>query len=159
MVGQGRDIPLFAARQPTSGRAARGKLHALLTGINQYNMGGANLRGCVNDAKAFQKLLKEVPAPFGPATIKMMLDREATASRIRSELQRLADRSRREDVLFFAFSGHVTSVPATDQAAESNLRTVLVAHDFADGKGTVPLADVVQIVRKAKAKNRIVLIS
>ena len=127
-------------------------------GINQYKM-GANLLGCVNDAKAFQALFEEVPAMFGPATIKMLLDRQATARTIRAELQRLAERSRQEDVLVFAFSGHVTSVPAPDRAVESDVRTVLVAHDFADAKGSIPLADVVQIVRKAKAKYRIVLIS
>ena len=159
LVGQGRGIVLFAPRQRTSGRAARGKLHALLVGIDQYDMSSANLRGCVNDAKAFRALFEELPALFGPATIKMMLNREATATKIRVELRRLAERSRAEDVLVFAFSGHATSVPAVDRVAESNIRQVLVAHDFKDGKGVVPLTDVVEVFRKAKAKTRIVLVS
>jgi len=82
---------------------------ALCVGINDYPVRGADLKGCVNDAKAWAALL-EGHYGFDPANVTMLLNEDATKERILSELDRLLDGATVGDVLVFSNSSHGTYV-------------------------------------------------
>ena len=61
---------------------------ALCVGINDYPVRGADLKGCVNDAKAWARLLEE-HYRFEPANITMLLNKQATKQAILAALDDL----------------------------------------------------------------------
>ena len=83
---------------------------ALLIGINQYRVPGANLRGCVNDVKNLRGILKTYYG-FGEANIKTITDYTASQARMEKEMTRLIASGKRGDVLLIHYSGHGSNVP------------------------------------------------
>lgn len=86
---------------------------ALLVGINAYP--GAELRGCVNDAKDNAAYLIEHEG-FKNSEIVMLLDRKATTANIMAGLKWLAGDYQPGDRRFFAYSGHGTQMPGSREA-------------------------------------------
>ena len=154
VVSSGAKVTLFVERGIGS---RKGRLRALLTGINRYKM-GANLAGCVNDVLAFSKLFGENKAEFGNPLVERLTDEAATVSHISKSLTKLARSSQPDDVLLFHFSGHITQ-SAEHRPNSRVTRDILVAHDFNDkGAGQLPLSDVVETLRPAKARCKIVIL-
>jgi metacaspase-1 len=83
--------------------------HALCVGINNYPVRGADLKGCVNDAKAWASILVE-RFGFAADNVAVLLDKQATKQRILSELDRLIATAKNGDVLVFTNSSHGTYV-------------------------------------------------
>jgi hypothetical protein len=85
---------------------------AVCVGINDYPGIDNNLGGCVNDARAWAKLLIEL-CGFPPGEVRLILNGEATQRNILSALDELVGGGRGDDVLAFIYSGHGTWVPDT----------------------------------------------
>jgi caspase domain-containing protein/SIR2-like protein len=153
LVGQAHAIPFLGQDRKRAGR-----LVALLVGINEYQMASANLRGCVNDVKAYAKLLKGRPAAFGKPEIVMLTDKQATKAKIQSELTRLIAKTRPDDALLFYFSGHMINSGEAGAAA-GGARTSLIVHDY-DGKeaGELTVPEVVNSVGQAKARRKLIIL-
>jgi hypothetical protein len=79
------------------------KRTALLIGINHAN-GHASLQGAVKDATNMQQAL--VSYGFPESNVVVLTEGEATASRILTELDRLAARSPADGRAVFSFAGH-----------------------------------------------------
>lgn len=80
---------------------------ALIVGIN-YPGTSHSLRGCVNDAKAMEGLLKD---HFEFKDINMLLDGDATTANILNGLENLVAGAKAGDILFFHYSGHGSQYP------------------------------------------------
>ena len=78
---------------------------ALCVGINDYPGGDSDLRGCVNDARAWAGLLAE-EFSFARGDIELVLDREATKAKMVTSLKRLLAGAKAGDVLVFTNSSH-----------------------------------------------------
>lgn len=77
------------------------KKRALLVGIN-YVGTGHPLKGCINDVKNIESLLRS----RGFADIEIILEKEATTANIMAGLRRLVAGATPGDVIFFHYSGH-----------------------------------------------------
>lgn len=86
---------------------------ALCVGINDYPFGEENdLRGCVNDANDWARLLK---VHFDFTDIKQLLNSDATKVNIVTGLKGLLSGATAGDVLVFANSSHGTYIADTDE--------------------------------------------
>lgn len=101
---------------------------ALCVGINDYPVRGADLKGCVNDAKAWAALLEE-HFGFDPGNITMLIDKQATKQRMLAELDRLLAGAKKGDVLVFTNSSHGTYV-ADDSGDEARYDEALCPYDM-----------------------------
>jgi len=159
LVGDGLGTTVFAGRRPPSASSrAKGRLRALLVGINKYEI-GANLAGGVNDVDAFARLLETHDAEFGHPRKKKVVNQGATARLITKALGELVASGHTDDILLFHFSGRMTSL--FDPTGESpGARDVLVTHEY-DGKGAgmILLSDVIKQLAKAKAKHKGILLN
>lgn len=79
---------------------------ALSVGINYPGTGNA-LRGCVNDSRMIENLLR---TRYGFEDITLLLDNDATTANIRTALNKLVNSATPGDVLFFHYSGHGSQV-------------------------------------------------
>lgn len=86
---------------------------ALCVGINDYPVRGADLKGCVNDARAWAELLRDHYG-FAEADITVLLDRQATKAAILAALDDLLGGAKRGDVIVFTNSSHGTYVADED---------------------------------------------
>lgn len=86
---------------------------AMLCGINEYRMDGADLRGCVNDVVEMRSVLVDLFG-FDSADIVTLTDRDATKMRIERHLAALVDSAASGDVIYVHFSGHGSNVPDRD---------------------------------------------
>ncbi|MBP1634853.1 MAG: putative Caspase-1, p20 [Acidobacteria bacterium] len=103
---------------------------ALLVGINRYPNPAHRLRGCVNDVRQMEALLRG-PFGFEPGAIVVLRDEAATAGAIRRELGSLVGRSRDGDILVFHYSGHGSQVPDLDgDESDDRLDEVLCPYDL-----------------------------
>ena len=88
-----------------------------------------DLFGCVNDAKAYQKLLMEkygVPKE----NIRMLLDKDANKENFLEAIKWLLETAQPGDAVFFSFSGHGTQHAVEDQPEEEDgLEEYLVLYD------------------------------
>ena len=88
-----------------------------------------DLFGCVNDAKAYQKLLMEkygVPKE----NIRMLLDKDANKEKFMEAIRWLLDAAQPGDTVFFSYSGHGTQYAVEDQPEEEDgLEEYLVLYD------------------------------
>lgn len=82
---------------------------ALCVGINDYPIAGMDLKGCVNDAKAWSALLRK-QYDFTSADVKVLLDKTATHEHVTDGLKALLAGARSGDVLVFTNSSHGTYV-------------------------------------------------
>jgi hypothetical protein len=86
---------------------------ALCVGINNYPIDGADLAGCVNDARAWAGLLVErfdVPR----SRVKVVTDRRATRKAILTGIKDMIAGSSAGDVLVFTNSSHGSYIPDTE---------------------------------------------
>lgn len=104
------------------------KRFALCVGINDYPGTGQDLRGCVNDAGDWGRLLTSE----GYA-VQTLLDAQATKAAILAGLRSLVAQARFADRIVFTYSGHGSWVPDRDGDEEDRRDEVLVAHDFRTG--------------------------
>ena len=79
---------------------------ALSIGIN-YPGTSNSLRGCVNDSRMIEILLR---TRYGFEDITLLLDNDATTDNMRKALNKLVDSAEPGDVLFFHYSGHGSQV-------------------------------------------------
>lgn len=85
---------------------------ALCVGINDYPFGAENdLRGCVNDANDWSRLLKD---HFGFTNVKQLLNSDATKANIIKGLQALLTGAKAGDILVFTNASHGTYLADTD---------------------------------------------
>jgi hypothetical protein len=85
---------------------------ALCVGINDYPGEGSDLNGCVNDAKAWAELLTKNYS-FPSASLKLLLDSQATKASILDGLKKLLSGAKSGDVLVFTNSSHGTYLADT----------------------------------------------
>ena len=81
------------------------KRRALCVGINDYPYAGNDLNGCVNDAKAWAKILNE-NFNFSGDDIKMLLDSQATKKNVMDALKNLLAGAKAGDHLVYTNSSH-----------------------------------------------------
>lgn len=127
------------------------KLHALLIGINDYE-NISDLRGCVNDTKQLEALLKELKRPL--ETLVVLTDNNAKARSIRESLESLCERSSAGDTIVFSFSGHITHSDKTN-GAHSIICPCDV--DLENPDTLIELTWVSELIKKAKCKMRVVI--
>lgn len=107
---------------------------ALLIGINNYAGPVRELLGCVNDVEAMRSVLTS-RFGFAPRNIRVLEDRQATRDAIVGELDSLAKRARRDDIVFILFAGHGSQVPDQDgDEKDDHLDESLVPYDGRTGK-------------------------
>lgn len=85
---------------------------AVCVGINDYPIPGADLKGCVNDARQWAGLLKD-HYEFSGGDISLLLDKDAPKAKVIAALKGLLSKARSGDVLVFTNSSHGTYVPDT----------------------------------------------
>jgi len=103
---------------------------ALLIGINEYALVGANLRGCVNDVQNIAGALTDLYG-FAPADTTMLVDDQATKAAMMQAIAELVDTAAPGDVLYLHYSGHGSNVPDTNGDEETDGRDeILCPHDL-----------------------------
>ncbi|GAA2481657.1 caspase family protein [Terrabacter carboxydivorans] len=103
---------------------------ALLIGVNQYAIPGADLRGCVNDVQNVAGALKDVYG-FTDADITMLVDDGATKAAMTQAMTDLVGSARPGDVLYLHYSGHGSNVPDTNGDETTDHRDeILCPHDL-----------------------------
>lgn len=85
---------------------------ALCVGVNDYPYEGSDLNGCVNDAKAWARLLVD-HFDFPSGDVKLLLDAEATKANVTAALGDLLAGAKSGDVLVFTNSSHGTYLADT----------------------------------------------
>jgi hypothetical protein len=102
---------------------------ALLVGINDYPDEKDRLEGCVNDVFLMSAVLQE--SGFPPESIRVCLDKHATANGIKERLEWLLDDPRAGDERIFYYSGHGATIPAYGEDFEPDRKAeCLVPWDF-----------------------------
>jgi metacaspase-1 len=87
---------------------------ALCVGINDYPIRGMDLKGCVNDAKAWARALA-AHFDFASGDVTLLLDGAATKRRMVTALKALMRRASSGDHLVFTNSSHGTYLADTDE--------------------------------------------
>lgn len=95
---------LFSPVAETVRETRKPRTRAVLVGIDQYQGGISNLKGCVNDQFELSATLQE--CGFAPQDIRALFNQHATSRGIIERLRWLFDEAMPGDTLFFAFSGH-----------------------------------------------------
>ena len=85
---------------------------ALCVGINDYPYAGNDLNGCVNDAKAWAKILSE-NFNFSSGDIKILLDSQATKKNTLDALKNLLTGAKAGDHLVYTNSSHGSYIADT----------------------------------------------
>lgn len=102
---------------------------ALCVGINNYPYGDANdLKGCINDAQAWAKMLKE---HFDFTDVTVATDEQATQAKTITGIKKLLAGAKSGDVLVFTNSSHGTYV-ADDDQDEPGYDEALCPYDMDD---------------------------
>jgi metacaspase-1 len=101
---------------------------ALCVGINDYPGRGSDLKGCVNDARAWAALLID-HFGFESSDVTLLLDEQATRRRILGGIDRLVAGAKKGDVLVFTNSSHGTYV-ADDDGDESRYDEAMCPYDM-----------------------------
>jgi metacaspase-1 len=99
---------------------------ALCVGINNYPFGDDNdLRGCINDANDWAKLLKN---HFDFTDVKQLIDEDATKANILSGLKTLLKGAKAGDILVFTNASHGT-YQADSDGDEPGYDEAICPHD------------------------------
>ena len=102
---------------------------ALCVGINNYPYGDENdLKGCINDARAWAKMLKE---HFDFTDVTIATDADATQAKTIAGIKKLLAGAKSGDVLVFTNSSHGTYV-ADDNGDEPDYDEALCPYDMND---------------------------
>lgn len=114
-------------KQSASGRSGGAK-RALCVGINNYPGTESDLQGCVNDARDWKIALEA-----RGFSVNLLLDDDATYSRIYRSLHTLVDGAKKGDTLVFTFSGHGSWLPDDDGDEADARDEMLCPYDVAQG--------------------------
>lgn len=102
---------------------------ALCVGINDYPYDGADLNGCVNDAKAWADLLTN-HYDFPSTDVKLLIESQATKAKIMEAVKSLAAGTKAGDVLVFSISSQGTYI--ADTGGETGYAEAICPYDCAD---------------------------
>jgi metacaspase-1 len=103
---------------------------ALLIGVNEYAILGANLRGCVNDVHNVAGALTDLYG-FASSDITLLVDEQATRAAMAQGIAALVDTAAPGDVLYLHYSGHGSNVPDTNGDEVTDHRDeILCPHDL-----------------------------
>jgi len=122
-----RTLALFASALWLVPGAAHAAPRALLIGINDY-IEVPDLRGAINDVEMMQEILVS-RFGFAPADIEVVKDKEGTREGILAAFDRLARRTKADDVVYIHYSGHGSQATDMDGDEEDGKDETLVAHD------------------------------
>jgi hypothetical protein len=103
-------------------------------GINDYPVAGADLKGCINDANAWARLLVD-HYDFARGDITMLTNSQATKKAILSHIDQLLKGVRKGDVLAITVSSHGTYVAdnlSSDPGDEPNYDEAICPYDMRD---------------------------
>jgi hypothetical protein len=113
---------------------------ALLVGVNQYRMPGADLQGCVNDVTNVRDVLLKYFG-FEVRGIRVLVNHRATKMAIMARLRWLVRDARPGDRLLFHFSGHGSQIRDRDgDELKDHMDEILCPHDM-DWDGTYIVDD------------------
>lgn len=121
-------INWFNPPPPIYGEMLPATHRALIFSINDYPGTGNDLRGCLNDAKNWEKILKTW---FGKFEILIYRDSQVTKKLFENTIKKAVSLLRPEDVLLIIYSGHGTQVfdPTGDES--NGYDEALYLHDGA----------------------------
>jgi metacaspase-1 len=102
---------------------------AVLIGINEYQIPGANLRGCVNDVKGIKSALVELHG-FAAKDVTVLTDKDATKKKIEKAVEGLVRSSKKGDVALLHYSGHGSNVPDDGTDEEDGRDEILCPTDL-----------------------------
>jgi hypothetical protein len=111
-------------------KTATGARRALCVGINDYPYKDNDLKGCVNDARAWASLLTD-HFDFPAKNVTVLIDKQATKRGTLSALKSLFTRAKAGDVLVFTNSSHGSYVVDKD-GDEERYDEVLCPYDIDD---------------------------
>jgi hypothetical protein len=103
---------------------------ALCVGINDYPFADNDLKGCVNDARAWAKLLTD-HFDFPAENVRLIEDADATRANLLGALDALVSGSQPGDILVFTNSSHGSYV-ADENTDEPKYDEILCPYDIAD---------------------------
>ena len=126
---------------------------ALCVGINDYPIDGADLAGCVNDARAWADLLVE-RFDFPRSQVKVLTDRRAKKKAILDGVKDLIAGATVGDILVFTNSSHGSYIPDTEDDEPDGYDETLCPWDvkadqITDDEVRVILAEIPRGVRFA----------
>ncbi len=107
-------------------------VYALLVGIDQYQPPVRPLKGCVNDVRAFESLLRERVGGDRRLKLLTLTDADATRQRVIDAFRDHLGRARHGDVALFYYSGHGSqqpTPPALWHLEPDRLDETIVCHD------------------------------
>ncbi|HEY9899200.1 MAG TPA: caspase family protein [Pantanalinema sp.] len=114
--------------------AVTGTKRAFLVGINDYQLQGADLRGCVNDIKNVQANM--LPAEgFKAGDMTVVLDQQATRANILAGLKAAVAATKKGDFLYFHYSGHGAQVRDVNGDEPDGMDEIICPTDLAQGAG------------------------
>ncbi|WHZ21435.1 MAG: hypothetical protein OJF47_000547 [Nitrospira sp.] len=159
VAGDAETTSLFASGRRTGSERAQGTLHALLVGVGKHRRLNMDLNGPVNDiARLAQVLNTRERRLFQQASLRTLLDKEATRSRLDRALAALAASAKPQDLVLFYFSGH-GSRRDLPKKAEGGQELFLVLYDFdTKGGGEITHRDILKILETTKAGRRVVIL-
>jgi hypothetical protein len=103
---------------------------ALLVGINRYPDPENALRGCLNDVRQVDELLRVHFGFGGHGAVRLLTDSKATTGAIVSGLHWLVDDASPGDVLVFHYSGHGSQVPDRHGDEVDGLDEIICPYDL-----------------------------
>ena len=104
---------------------------ALIVGVGNYQLPSANLKGIDLDVKMASDMALYMG--IAPENIHVVMDENATLSRVKEQMGWLSQNVSDKDRVFFYFSGHGTQVPDKNNEEADGLDEAMVLHDI-DGK-------------------------
>ena len=110
--------------------------YALLIGINDYSESGfESLRGSVNDTRLIKDLLTMPRFGFESGNISVLLNKEATHSKILGAFEDLRGKIQSGDMIYIHYSGHGSRVLAVDDSKKhkGGYHTTLVPYGARTG--------------------------
>lgn len=126
---------------------------ALCIGINDYPGTGADLAGCVNDARDWQQALEA--RDFEVTTL---LDRQATGKAMRHALRAVVGRAATGDTVVVQFSGHGSFVPDESGDESDGTDECLCPYDV-ERKGPITDDELFEIFSGRAAGVRLVMVA
>lgn len=98
-------------------------------GINDYPGTGADLSGCVNDAKDWFMVARD----HGFGSSLLLLDQDATKANMLEALRAAIEPAKYGDLVFITYSGHGSWIPDLDGDEPDHRDEVLVPWDYQSG--------------------------
>ena len=109
---------------------------ALCVGINNYPVAGADLMGCVNDARAWAELLRE-QFDFPRSNVRILTDRRATKRAILDALKEdVLAGATSGDVLVFTNSSHGSYIPDREDDEPDGYDETMCPYDVREAQIT-----------------------